>query len=442
MSWLLGIDLGTSAVKAVVTDEHGAVLASGSAPTPWRPTGDLTQADPADLLTAVHTVTRQALSAVGRPTGREAGLTGKLVAGVGITGFAESGVLVDDAGAACGPVIAWHDPRGDEQESQLRASDLAACMPLLTGQPISRRLTVVKYRWLRDHVGRRAGAGRFLTVPEWIVLQLGGTPAPELSLWSRTGFLDIREPAFLPEVADWAGLPWRDLAPPVRAGAPAGYVSDLPGLPELAGAVLTVAGHDHLCAAYGAGVTDDRDTCDSWGNGEALIRGRATLPDVRLALQASFSVSHHVIAGQWAIFRGLGTGLLLRRILALLGPPSDRHELDRLAARRADLPLPTIQIDDAAISILDIPEAISQVGLWRAALLAAFDRVRDGVADLERICGPTRRVVGCGGWLRSAALRELKAGRVPQFEAARADEPAAVGAARLAGLATRTATAA
>jgi sugar (pentulose or hexulose) kinase len=436
VSWLLGIDIGTSAVKAVVTNPTGGVLASASAPTPWRQERGLTEADPADLVAAVRAVSRNALSDAYRAGsgGRRAPGTGR-VAGVGVTGIAESGVLIDDNDTACGPVIAWHDPRGEEQQAQLEASGLAGRMPLLTGQPVSRKLTAVKYRWLRDRLGHAAGAGRFLSVPEWVVLQFGGMPAPELSLWSRTGFLDIREPAFLADVADWAGLPWRDMPEPARAGSPAGHAGDLPGLPELSGAVLTVAGHDHVCAAYGAGVTDPRDICDSWGSGEAVIRGQRTLPDVRAALGARFSVSHHVIAGQWALFRGLGTGLLLRRILALLGPPADRRELDRLAADPGDLPQPRIDIGDDAIGVLNIPEEISQAGLWRAALLAAFGRVQDAVTEMEQICGPTRRVVGCGGWLRSEPLRRLKAGQVASFEAADAEEPAAVGAARLAGLA-------
>jgi len=436
MTWQLGIDVGTSTVKAVVTDPAGRVLASGSAATPWRQRGAWTEADAGDLLAAVLAAVRRALDtwpAPGRPAGP--------AAGVGVTGFAESGVLLDGDGAACGPVIAWHDPRGEDLAAQLQASSLATDFPARTGQPVTLRLTAVKYRWLREHIGSRAARARFLTVPEWVVLQLGGSPAPELSLWSRTGFLDIRQPCFLPEIAEWAGLPWRSLPDPAPAGTPSGRVSGWPQLPELRGAVLTVAGHDHVCAAYGAGVTDERDVCDSWGNGEALVRSREALPDVPGALAAGFSVSYHVLSGRRALFRGLGTGLVLRRILALLGSGDRDHgDLDRLTAAASGLAVPRVRVGaDDTVDVLGFPDSASPAGLWRAALLAVFDRVRAGITDLERISGPVRRVVGCGGWLRSEPLRTFKEAQVPGFAASSVGEPAAVGAALLSGLAARCA---
>jgi sugar (pentulose or hexulose) kinase len=436
VTWQLGLDVGTSTVKAVVTDPAGRVLASGSAATPWRQRGASTEVDADDLLAAVLAAARRALDAwpgAGRPPGP--------ASGVGVTGFAESGVLLDGDGTACGPVIAWHDPRGDELAAQLQASSLAPGFPAQSGQPVTVKLTAVKYRWLHDHIGSRAARARFLTVPEWVVLKLGGSPVPELSLWSRTGFLDIRQPRFLPEIADWAGLPCRDLPAPAPAGTPSGRVSGLPQLPELRDAVLTVAGHDHVCAAYGAGVTDERDVCDSWGNGEALIRSRETLPDVPGALAAGFTVSYHVLSGRRALFRGLGTGLVLRRILALLGSGARDHgELDRLAAAASGLSLPRVRVGaDGSVDVLGIPDSASSAGVWRAALLAAFDRVQAGLSDLEQISGPVRRVVGCGGWLRSEPLRTLKAAQVPGFTASSVGEPAAVGAALLAGRAARCA---
>jgi sugar (pentulose or hexulose) kinase len=434
VTWLLGIDVGTSTVKAVVTDPAGRVLSAGSAATPWRQHTSSTEADPGDLLAAVLAAARQALGAWPAP-----GPPPETAAGVGVTGFAESGVMLDDNGAACGPVIAWHDPRGEDLAAQLKGSSLAGDFPATSGQAITIRLSAIKYRWLRDHLGTRAARARFLTVPEWVVHQLGGSPAPELSLWSRTGFLDIRQPRFLPEVAEWAGLPWRELPEPAVAGTPAGLVSGWRQLPELRDAVLTVAGHDHLCAAYGAGVTDERDVCDSWGNGEALIRSREALPDVPGALAAGFSVSYHVLSGRRVLVRGLGTGLVLRRILALLGSDDrDRGELDRLAVEAGGQPVPRVRLDaDGTVDVLGVPDYASQAGLWRAALLAAFDRVRAGIMDLEQISGPVLRVVGCGGWLRSEPLRMFKAEQVHGFTASSVDEPAAVGAALLSGLAAR-----
>lgn len=432
MPRLLGIDVGTSTVKAVVTDPAGRALASGSADTPWRSAPPGFEATAYDLLGAALAAVREAAAGLAATHASPAG-----VAGVGVAGFAESAVIADGSGAPVAPVIAWHDPRGQDAEQDLRSGPLGGRFAALTGQPISTRLTAVKYRWLRTALGFDAGSTRLLTVPEWIIQQLGGEPRPELSLWSRTGFLDIEQPRILPEVASWAGLPWQHLPPPAPAGTPAGRVRDPHGIPMLRGAVLTVAGHDHVCAAAGAGAADDADACDSWGNGEALLRGVPALPQIPEVQAAGFSVSHHVLPGRRVLFRGLGTGLLLRRVLAILGASQGDHAgLDRAALAAADAPLPSVRLGvDGGVDVLDIPETAGPAAVWRAALLAAFARVRDGVAELEQVSGPVRDVIGCGGWLRSEPVRTLKTEQVPRFRPSGIAEPAARGAALLAGLA-------
>src|SRR5213076_1821098 len=97
----------------------------------------------------------------------------------------------------------------------------------------------------------RAGAPgvRWLNVSEWVVRAFGGDEAAELSLSSRTGFLDIER-----------RTPWEDAlavagadAQLVPAIVPAGTPLGLANAAGIEGALLTVSGHDHLCAAVGAG---------------------------------------------------------------------------------------------------------------------------------------------------------------------------------------------
>ena len=99
---LVGIDVGTSACKAAVVDEHGRELAHGRAATPWRqvPTG--AEVDPEALFQAAVEAVGAAVATA--PDGR--------VRGIGVTSMAEAGVLLDADDRVLHPAIVWHDARG------------------------------------------------------------------------------------------------------------------------------------------------------------------------------------------------------------------------------------------------------------------------------------------------------------------------------------------
>jgi len=176
---VLGLDVGTTAVKAALFDGDLNQVAEGREPTPWRtvPTG--AEVDPEALLAAAVAAARQAAAAAGD----------RRIAAIGVASVAETGVLLDRHARPVAPGIAWHDERGETE-----AQRLAEALPEFSarvGLPASPLCSLVKYRWLRDHVPNAEHGVRWLNVAEWIVLGLGGDPAPELSLSSRTGFFDL-----------------------------------------------------------------------------------------------------------------------------------------------------------------------------------------------------------------------------------------------------------
>src|ERR671938_185317 len=109
MDVLAGIDVGTTWVKAALTDADGRELAVERVRTPWRevPTG--AECDPEDLF-------RAALSAVeavaASPKTR--------IVSVGIASMAETGVLLDSAGRPAAPSIAWFDRRGRAESARIQ----------------------------------------------------------------------------------------------------------------------------------------------------------------------------------------------------------------------------------------------------------------------------------------------------------------------------------
>ena len=100
---LVGVDVGTTRVKAGVIGLDGVELTRASVPTVWhrRPTG--AEARPEDFVRAVRDAL--ALTLANAPPGE--------ILGVGITSMAETAVLVDQTGHALGPAVAWYDRRAD-----------------------------------------------------------------------------------------------------------------------------------------------------------------------------------------------------------------------------------------------------------------------------------------------------------------------------------------
>src|ERR671916_2631317 len=97
---LLGLDIGTTRIKALLIDRDGNRRGLAADATPFARNSDGVQMSAAALRSAVG----QALDELGPDRAH--------VAAVGIAGMAESGTAFGRDGSALGPIIAWHDPRG------------------------------------------------------------------------------------------------------------------------------------------------------------------------------------------------------------------------------------------------------------------------------------------------------------------------------------------
>ena len=399
MSLLLGLDMGTTAVKAAAFDVAGSELATGRARTPWQavPTG--AELDPDDLFDAAAAAAREAIAAAG----------GGRATAIGVAGMAETGVLVDAAGRPVVPSIAWHDTRGQDEAERL-ARELPG-FAARSGLPASTLCTLVKYRWMRDHWPDTARGVRWLNVAEWIVRGFGGAPAAELSLASRTGFYDLHRARPWDEALDWAGAPRGLATEAVPAGTPMGATEG--------GAVLTVGGHDHLAAAVGAGAAGEGDVLDSCGTAEAFVRATAPLPPDRVeqAVAHAFTCGWHAVPDRQALLGAVWTGTTLERVLRRHGVvPDDRAPVDRAALAIEH----GAAGDDAAA---DYHAALDHLGEQGAAVLGR----------MAEVAGPARRLVVTGGWAAGEAAQAVKRRRLGAFEVSPGISQGARGAALAAG---------
>ncbi|MEA2269396.1 MAG: hypothetical protein QOC64_2006 [Solirubrobacteraceae bacterium] len=430
---LLGIDVGTTYCKAVVLDAEGAELAQARARTPWTrvPTG--AEVDP-------HALVRAALAAAAEAI---AAAPARAVAAVGVAGMAETGVLLDDRGRPVGPAVAWHDTRGGDEAASIAADLGSHEFAARTGLPVSPLCSLSTLRWQRAHTPGAAAAVRWLGLPEWVARALGADDAAELSLASRTGMLDLHARAWWPDALAWLGVADGFLAEPVAAGTPVGRAGD--ALPAARGAVIAIAGHDHLAAMVGAGAGGEGDVLHSAGTADVFVRTiPAYLDGARVAdaVAAGVTVGWHVIPERWAILSGSELDVALASVLEMLGVDgqAERDALTAAAAALGPSAAPPLRLDGvggpAPLTLQGIGPGTTPAHVWRAALEAGARLSAETLARSDAAGGPRRRrIVATGGGVRGAAVRALKEALLGPVEWSPVQEATARGAALLGAVA-------
>jgi sugar (pentulose or hexulose) kinase len=434
---VLGIDIGTTSSKAVARSASRRGTPYVEQRTPWHsPGGGQTEIDP-------YRIVDVAVDLIGRAVQAAESAWGPVrVCGVGVTGLAESGVLLDGAGRPAAPVIAWFDHRGGHELEQLarQAPGFAARFERTTGLRWSSQASLAKLLWLRASGYRPGPASTWLSVPEWIVFALGGDPVREPSLASRTGLVDQGTGELWPDALVAAGLSAETLPDERPAGACAGYLRRDGVVSEAAGAMLTVAGHDHPVAAIGVGAVEADELFNSSGTADVLARSiPGTLDETQRqhVVSAGWSIGRHVLPDTSLLLAGVSGGLLLRRVLAALGAGSEkaRAALDQASLGVGDLPAGLSVTGDGRTQddvILRIQDDASPAALWTAAVRYTAAQTRFLLDDIEKIVGPHRRAVAAGGWTQMASVRAAKAAVIDAMSFSPVVQPGVTGAALLA----------
>jgi sugar (pentulose or hexulose) kinase len=422
-SLLLGLDVGSSRIKALLVDGEGVEGRLATVPSPFLRTGEGVEADVEELLAAI----RRAVSELGPDRER--------VAGVGIAGLAESGAPFDGDGRSLAPVIAWHDRRGEEVAERLRdrfGDDLARSI----GQEVRYVSSAAKLGWLLDH--GVSGVSRWLGVPELCLRDLTGATATEWSLAARTGCLHVGRRAWLAEVAAAAGFDVGVFAEVLAAGTSMGRVTGSAaeewGLPP--GVPVTLAGHDHLAGVVGSGAAPG-DLVNSVGTAETVVGRSPTLPDMDSALAAGVAVTLFPAGDGWAVLAsGARAGLAVNDAAETLGMSPEALDAEAAAGEG------TLEAPGLLTSLRERNPPALPDGPAGAAWRTLLDALSVCTADaLERVVGvlgtqPDARLVVFGGGARSEPWLAAKAARlgVPVWRTA-AGEAVARGAAVLAGVA-------
>lgn len=431
-----GIDIGSTGVKILVIDSAGNDLVTEQVPTPWV-AGDsgTTQMDPHDLQDSISELLEKASGALTERTDSQ-------VRAIALAGMGETGVLIDDSGTAVAPAFAWFDPRGREQADSFNTT-IRREFAGRTGLPLGAQVSVSKLAYLQE-TGTRLRGLRWLNIPEYVALFMGGDIAVEYSLTSRTGLLDQD-----------SGKPWQEMfseldidesfLPPLQhAGDSWGMTSS--SLPHaFAGAKLTVAGHDHLVAAEASGTLRADHYYDSLGTAEVLLRvlekplGFASRE--RLVGRLINDV-RHIVPGKHVLVAGVKSGLLLRRALLMSGV-QDRAGRDALDAEVMALPFDGTLVpgsidvrgarnDDGVLSLMIRADGVTRAELFGAVLRHSNDEIQILIDAINRELPPAHSTTMTGGWTRMDSVRRARERILPNLTIAPHEQETAFGAALIA----------
>jgi sugar (pentulose or hexulose) kinase len=430
-----GLDLGSTGLKMLVTDEDGTEVLVVQRPTPWRdgPRGT-TDMDASDLVETLEGLFGSAA------TGLQAlAAGGAVVEAIAISGMGETGILVDPAGAAVAPGIAWFDPRGKEQVDAM-PSHLREQFAGRTGLPAGAQVSVAKLLHLRDG-GLELRGLRWFSLPEFVAASLGAREVSEYSMVSRTGLLDQDTALPWPEMLDHLGVTDDFLPPLVDAGTDLGQAT-AGWLPEVfRGAAVTVAGHDHLVSAVSGGAIPGDGYHVSMGTAEVLLR----VLDVPIPFESREKLAarlinsvRHVVPGQHVVIAGVKTGLLMRRALRLSGI-SDRPGRDQLDDAALALPLEgrlagdAIEVrgarnDDGVLSLTIRGDGVTPAELFNAVLRHGNDEIGLLVELMDEVIPAAHSTLLTGGWAGMKSVQRARSSVLPRVRVSDRDQDTAHGA--------------
>ncbi|MHB9031629.1 MAG: FGGY-family carbohydrate kinase, partial [Anaerolineae bacterium] len=218
MELLIGIDIGTTNIKAVAYDLAGVPAGEASQPTPSRIEGPRQASTDPNMLWAV---TSNCLKDLLTRLPGDNQISGLAIASVG-----EAGVLLDKAGQPLCPIIAWYDERTVDQAQTVSSQLDDSAIYKVTGLPPGHTYTIPKLLWLREqYPGILNRAVTWLSVCDWIAYCLGGGYQIGLSQASRTLALDLAHARWWRSVLDALGIPQHIFPQLLPEGSRIGAVS-------------------------------------------------------------------------------------------------------------------------------------------------------------------------------------------------------------------------
>jgi len=416
VSLVLGIDVSTTATKAILVDAGGAVRGIGTAEYPYAtPRPRWSEQDPELWWEGARGSVRDALAA--------AGVDGGAVRAVGLTGQMHGAVLLDAADRPVRPAILWNDQRTGAECDAIRAAVGPDRLIEITGNDALTGFTAPKLLWVRaNEPDVWARTAHVLLPKDYLRLRLSGEHAMDKADGSGTILFDLAARDWSPEVIaalelDPTLVP-RTYEGPEVTGAVTPRAAAATGL--RAGTPVVAGGGDQSANAVGVGAIDPGVVALSLGtSGVVFAATESPIVEARGRVHAFC----HAVPGRWHLMSVmLSAAGSLRWFRDALAPDVSFRSLDEEAAgvpagsdglwflpyltgERSPHPDP-----NARGAFIGLTVSHTRAHMTRAVLEGVAYGLRDGL-EAMRAAGmpPPTQVRASGGGTASALWRRILA---------------------------------
>jgi len=444
MSHLLGIDVSTTGVKALLVDENGSVAgATTTALSLSTPQPLWSEQNPAGWWQGAVNSVRQALRL------SDASLSGNQVVAVGLTGQMHGLTLLGGAGEVLRPAILWNDQRTGPQCDEIRERLGKRRLIEITGNDALTGFTAPKILWVREHEPEVFTRVRHVLLPkDYVRLKLTGTYATDRAGAAGTLLLDVKTRDWSAEVLQALEIPAEWLPPTHEGPEVSGYISAeaarATGLEV--GTPVVGGGGDQAAQAVGVGAVEPGVVALTLGT-SGVVFASTSQPFVEP--EGRLHAFCHAVPGRWHLMGVmLSAAGSLRWYRDTLAPAAG---YDALLAPAAEVPpggegllfLPYLTGERtphpdplARGAFVGLTVRHTRPHLTRAVLEGVAFGLRDSF-ELIRSVGLTHvnQVRVSGGGAQSSLWRQILAGVLNvELVTVNTTEGAAYGAALLAGV--------
>ncbi len=296
MSYLLGIDIGTSGTKALVIDtaRGGEVVGSATLEYPlYTPKPLWAEQNPADWWNASVEATKLAI--------QKAGINGEEIRGAGLSGQMHGAVFLDESNNVIRPSILWCDQRTAAECQWITEKVGSNRVVELVSNPVLTGFTAGKIVWLRNNEPENYKRVRKVLLPkDYVRLKLTGEHATEVSDASGTTLFDVKHRKWSDEMLDAIGVSQEWMPNCYESPEVSGQITEAaaaltglkPGTPVVGG------GGDNAASAIGNGIVHPGLVFSSVGtSGVVFAYSDEPVVDPKLRVHTFC----HAVPGKWHV---------------------------------------------------------------------------------------------------------------------------------------------
>ena len=287
-SYLLGIDIGTSACKVAVFDRNGKVLATASGDYPvYYPHEGWAEQNPEEWWDAVCRATKETI--------QKADITADEIAGIGIDGQSWSAIPIDREGNVLANTPIWMDTRAQSICDRLNQEIGREEIFEVAGNSLQPSYSTAKILWYKENLPEvYAKIYKILQSNSYIAFKLTGAVTQDVSQGYGLHCFNMKKGCWDEKMCKRLGIPMEFLPEICDCDHVVGTVT---------GKAAAECGLDAACGTLGAGVIHSGETQEQGGQaGGMSICTEEYKADPRLIL------SYHVVPGKWLLQGGTTGG--------------------------------------------------------------------------------------------------------------------------------------